>query len=107
MTKILTGSKFDSAFSYYMIEVLSNAKNTYKNSPSANVDVTFSEGGRYNKVIISTWGSRSVHSFVDRISGDILKASSWTAPAKHARGNIFDADSGRSALSAYGVKYLR
>lgn len=33
--------------------------------------------------------SRSAHCFVDTTNGDVLKAASWKAPAKGARGNIF------------------
>jgi hypothetical protein len=47
-----------------------------------------------------------VHSFVDKSNGDVLKAASWKAPAKHARGNIYAADFGKSAISAYGANYL-
>lgn len=32
--------------------------------------------------------SRSALGFIDLNTGDILKAASWSAPAKHARGNI-------------------
>ena len=33
---------------------------------------------------------RSAFAFVDKKTGDVLKPASWSAPAKHARGNIFD-----------------
>jgi hypothetical protein len=47
-------------------------------------------GSKFHKVIVTTWGSQSVHCFVDRVTGDIYKASSWKAPAKGIRGNIND-----------------
>lgn len=35
-------------------------------------------------------GGRSVHCFVDKVNGDILKPAGWKGPeTKHARGNIF------------------
>lgn len=52
-------------------------------------------------------GSRSVHSFVDRQTGNILKGS-WKSPVKNGvRGNIFDEDLGLSKVSHHGPKYLR
>ena len=61
--------------------------------------------------------SGSIHAFVDlkggphkgtiNKPGDILKPASYKAPAKHARGNIFDADHGASAVGPYGVAYLK
>lgn len=35
-------------------------------------------------------GQRSVYCFIDLSNGDILKAAGWKAPAKGARGNIFN-----------------
>lgn len=54
--------------------------------------VEFEEGSKYVKIIkISAGGSRSVHSFVEKSTGDILKAASWKAPARNfTRGNVFD-----------------
>lgn len=39
--------------------------------------------------------------------GDVLKPASWKAPAKHARGNIFNADNGLSSCDSYGPRYLK
>jgi len=53
-------------------------------------------------------GSRGVFAFVEIATGDILKPASFRAPAKHARGNIFDEDKGFSALTvAGGIRYLK
>jgi hypothetical protein len=38
--------------------------------------------------------------------GDILKAASWKAPAKHARGNVFDGNWGIGSVGVYGPAYL-
>ncbi len=38
--------------------------------------------------------------------GDVAKAASWDVPAKHARGNIFDASNGLSRCTSYGPAYL-
>ena len=47
------------------------------------------EGQRYIK-IWHTWNGtgKSVHAFVDKRNGDLLKAAGWKAPAKGARGNV-------------------
>jgi hypothetical protein len=41
-------------------------------------------------------------------AGDILKAATFKAPAKGARGNVFSADNGAEAMSAggSGIRYL-
>jgi hypothetical protein len=49
----------------------------------------------------------SVHAFVDKNTGDVLMPASWSKPAKHARGNIFEADNGLGRMGPYGPAYLR
>lgn len=61
------------------------------------------KGKKYAKIV----HGGSVHSFVDLTTGDVLKAASWKAPAKHARGNILDAKNGLGAMGPYGPAYLR
>ncbi len=70
--------------------------------------LTTEKGARYVRVVVSDVSGphRSVYCFVDTTNGDILKAASWKAPAKHARGNIFAADP-MQAVTVYGGKYLR
>jgi hypothetical protein len=43
---------------------------------------------------------------VDRTNGDILKAASYKAPAKHARGNVLR-DDRLNAVGRYGANYMR
>ena len=47
------------------------------------------------------------HCFVDLATGDVLMGASWKAPAKHARGNIFDEKNGLGSMGPYGPAYLR
>ncbi len=50
----------------------------------------------------------SVHSFVNKATGEIFKAASYSAPAKHARGNVYSDDHGAHALTdCASVRYLR
>ena len=67
--------------------------------------VEFEPGSKYVKVVkISSGGSRSVHSFVEKETGAIWKAASWKAPAKNfARGNVFDAGTYLNRLQWTGI----
>ena len=60
---------------------------------------------KYVKIIAED-GQRSVWAFVDKTNGNILKPAGWNAPAKHARGNIFN-DNYLKTLTCYGPAYLR
>jgi len=64
-------------------------------------------GTRYVRIVQNTPGSRSAWAFVDKTNGDVLKAASWKAPAKHARGNLFDESNGLKYIGPYGPAYLR
>ena len=66
-------------------------------------EFSFTQGRRYIKVI----RGGSVHCFVDRTNGDVLKAASWKAPAKHSRGNVFDGNIGLGSMNEFGPAYLR
>ena len=62
--------------------------------------VSFDLGRKFLKVVNTSWGSRSVHSFICIKEhdgwkyGDILKAASWAQPAKNfIRGNVLNTDS--------------
>lgn len=79
-------------------------------APNVNPD-TFSHttGKRYVRVIRESipGSGGSVHCFVDRTNGNVLKAAGWKAPAKHARGNIFDEHNGLGSMDGNGPAYLR
>ena len=42
-------------------------------------------GKKYHKIIMDANGSRSVHAFVDKNTGEVYKSSSWKSPAKGVR----------------------
>lgn len=72
------------------------------------------KGKRYIKITSITnggKGQKSVWAFIDAKEGptfgDILKPASWRAPAKHARGNVFDGSWGVNSVGVYGPAYLR
>ena len=67
--------------------------------------VEFEPGSKYVKVVkISAGGSRSVHSFVEKETGNIWKAASWKAPAKNfVRGNVYDSGTYLNRLEWTGI----
>lgn len=42
-------------------------------------------GKKYHKIIMDVNGSRSVHAFVDKQTGEVYKSASWKSPAKGVR----------------------
>jgi hypothetical protein len=42
-------------------------------------------GRKYHKIIMNANGSRSVHAFVDKKTGEVYKSASWKTPAKGVR----------------------
>ena len=51
-------------------------------------EFTVESGRKYHKIMMSANGSRSVHAFVDRKTGEVYKPASIKAPAKHVRYNL-------------------
>jgi hypothetical protein len=49
------------------------------------------EGRKYYKVVMIAHGSKSVHCFIDKKTGDVYMAASWKSPAKGIRYNLLDA----------------
>lgn len=76
--------------------------------------VTFDLGPRYVRIVLNERDkegklreSRSVHTFLDRNTGDILKEGGWKAPAKNGvRGNVND-DDFAFKINHHGAVYLR
>jgi hypothetical protein len=64
---------------------------------------SYTEGPKFIKIIVGT----AVTTFIDKKTGDIFKSASWRAPAKHARGNLFDPSNGLQFIGPYGPAYLR
>ena len=70
--------------------------------PTYSVDV----GKKYIRVVKTNDAyNRSVYCFVDKTNGNVLKAATWKAPAKHSRGNIYTPES--YGVNEYGANYLR
>lgn len=57
-------------------------------------------GRRYDRIVsVLSNGQRTAHAFVDRTTGDVLKAAGWSRPAPGVRGNVATAE-GLEALVA-------
>ena len=93
---------------------------TYMSSKFPTLDryvLEIEEGSKFIKVV-KVGRQRCVYAFVAKSSfttktfgtvnaGEIYKPATYKAPAKHARGSIFDASNGMSRMSSYGPEYLR
>lgn len=68
----------------------------------------FTVGKRFYKICRSRDGIKpaSSYAFVDKNTGELYRAASWSAPALYVRGNIND-ESGLKACNEYGVVTLR
>lgn len=54
-------------------------------------DFIIESGRKYHKmVMVTNSGDRSVHCFIDKKTGDVLKAESWKSPSKGVRYNLLD-----------------
>ena len=45
---------------------------------------------KYYKIVMSHHNQRSVHCFIDKETGSVLKSASWKSPAKGERFNLLD-----------------
>jgi len=90
----------DKRFKYY----------TNASMPDQYQDVIPEIGNKY----IRLWCGSSCWGFISRVDGDLkgapikkgdlLKAATWKAPAKHSRGNIID---GTAQWGEYGPSYIK
>lgn len=85
-------------------------KNKFTFAPAPKVEIA--EGSRYIKVIKQEYDfnnikrGASVHTFIDKTNGDILKGN-WKAPVKNGvRGNIFNEEI-MKGVNHHGAIYLK
>ena len=79
-------------YSEMLCEALS--QDFYKNGSKLDYKFYIESGRKYHKIVMETeGGSRSVHAFIEKKFGNVYKAASWKAPAKHIRFNLLDDNS--------------
>ena len=55
-------------------------------SGKCDIDYVIESGKKYHKVtFVSGGGSRSVHCFIDKNTGEVYKSATWKSPAKGVR----------------------
>lgn len=105
-----TLAKFTPALNQFMDYVKAMRAEYYaKNFPNLKQEGLKYQVGKKNVKLILTnenGENRSVYAFIDIETGDIFKAASWAAPAKHARGNVYNPESFNCA-TPFGIVYLR
>ena len=75
------------------------------------LDHVLAIGKKYIKLIQISWGSRSIHAFIDRTTGEVYKPASFKAPAKHVRYKLLDEQSFQQCIDeadwAGGYLYIK
>lgn len=78
----------------------------YTHAPAPTI--TWEYAPKYVRVWKIEQHGKSIHTFIDTTTGNVLKAASWKAPVKtNPRSNVFDADHGISGVTHFGAVYLR
>ena len=81
-----------------------NARITELKNGNCDYDFIFESGRKYHKVIMvidngpDRSASRSIHCFIDKKTGSVLKSASWNAPAKGERFNLLNEESREDIL---------
>lgn len=85
----------------------SDMKKNYPNLPRRVL--RFAKGRKYWRIEAVDQGQShgSAWAFLNTENGDVLKPASFKTPAKHARGNIYDAHGGMGTVGVYGPAYMR
>jgi hypothetical protein len=102
-------SDFDTALSTFMTAADATAFGKVNAQMAANfpngyyAPLTAEAGNKFVRVVSSGTGSRSVWCFVEKATGDVLKAEGWKKPSKIKRGvNIFKPETYEGKMDAYG-----
>ena len=83
---------FDKSLENFLSVVTENTNEYYKtNYSNLTPPVYVNLGGRkYNKIVSESENSESVYCFVEKSTGLIYKPAGYRAPAKGARGSIYE-----------------
>jgi len=111
-TSTKNGLSFDEAMDTLLVKIQEDYnKWGSRSNIDKKMDLSLKPGRKFIKVVHnnSVWGFVAkvdgVHKGVPMLKGDILKAATWSQPAKHSRGSIFDKEMHKS-FSWTGPNYL-
>ena len=111
-TNSKNGLSFNDALDNLLLQIQVSYDNWGGNGGNGKtLDLKINNGRKFLKVIEGNrvWGFVAnvdgIHKGVPMLKGDILKAATWRAPAKHSRGSIFDKEMHKS-FSWTGPNYL-
>lgn len=114
MTAVFDAAQFEEKLASWLVGAQQKVDAEYGDTYPLVVKLELMRGQKYIRVVrmersrtTNELINQSAHAFVDTTNGDVLKTASWKMPAKHARGNIFDASNGLSCMGPYGAAYLR
>ena len=105
------GLSFDKAMDNLLVKIQENYTNWGNYPKDKKLDLSLKPGRKFIKVVEGNrvWGFVAkvdgLHKGLPMAKGDILKAATWHAPAKHSRGSIFDSEMHKS-FSWTGPNYL-
>jgi len=108
-TSTTNGLSFDDAMDNLLVKIQENYD--IRSFGGKKMNLSLKKGRKFIKVVHdnSVWGFVSLvdgeHKGAPIKVGDIMKAATWHAAAKHSRGSIFDADMHKS-FSWTGPNYL-
>lgn len=104
----MTARDFDVALASYVARLQGKIDRTYKATVLRVADApkVIATGGKNVRVVLDRGGKLSVHSFVRRDTGDLLRASSWEKPAQKVLGSIYD-DAPESGAGVLGFSPVR
>ena len=108
-TTTKNGLSFDEAMDNLLVKIQENYDEW--GGMDKTLDLSLKPGRKFIKVVHdnSVWGFVAkvdgVHKGLPMLKGDILKAATWSQPAKHSRGSIFDSEMHKS-FSWTGPNYL-
>jgi hypothetical protein len=102
---------FNSALKGFLKAAQAKVDERFVGYPTQGAKLVTKEGPKYVKVIsLDVWNgvpntNGSVYCFVEKGTGNVLKAAGFNAPAKGVRSNIFAQDFGASGITGYGAIY--
>ena len=83
----------------------------YKKGSTQDYKFFIESGRKYHKIVMDANGSKSVHAFVDKKTGEVYKPASFKAPAKIVRYNLLMIESREECFAradwAGGYLYVR